>query len=133
MKEQNNQQQPSVAEETAKTTEQASAVKPEYIPKYTVKKIKETDGFQFKELSYREVVFEDMVAAQRISGQSEGNQFNLAIIALTCVFDGKTAAYEDLQKLKWGDFLELRSLLTGCDWMGSEEQLSYSLGKLGLI
>lgn len=120
-------------EEVNQSKEQAAEVKPAYVPKYTIKKKEETEGFQFKELSYREVVFEDMIAAQRISGESEGNQFNLAIVAQTCEFDGKKATYEDLQKLKWADFLELRSLLTDCDWMGSAEQLSYSLGKLGLI
>lgn len=120
-------------EKIVEKIEASEASKPAYVPKYTIKKKEETVGFQFKELSYREVVFEDMIAAQRISGESEGNQFNLAIVAQTCEFDGKKATYEDLQKLKWADFLELRSLLTDCDWMGSAEQLSYSLGKLGLI
>lgn len=111
---------------------QVEEIKPKYAPKYTVKKIKETKGFEFKEVGYREVVFGDMTNAQRISGESDGNQFTLAIIALTCEFDGKPATFEDLQTLKWADFLELSGLVQSTDWMGTDEQLSFSLGRLGL-
>lgn len=116
------------------TSEVKAEAKPAYAPKYQIKKAETAaKHFEFKELSYREVTFEDMLQAQRISGENDGNAFKLAIVAQTCEFDGKKATYEDLQKLRWSDFLELQGLLTDCDWMGSPEQLSYSLGKLGLI
>ena len=123
-------------EEVANKMDEKYEAKPAYAPKYQIKKASAGSAskhFEFKELSYREVTFEDMLAAQRISGENDGNAFKLAIVAQTCEFDGKKATYEDLQKLRWSDFLELQGLLTDCDWMGSQEQLSYSLGKLGLI
>ena len=123
------------AEEIVNKIDEQEEKKVAYLPKYRIKKADTADSkhFEFKELSYREVTFEDMLAAQRISGENDGNAFKLAIVAQTCEFDGKKATYEDLQKLRWSDFLELQGLLTDCDWMGSQEQLSYSLGKLGLI
>lgn len=108
--------------------------KPAYVPKYQINKSgSAAKHFEFKELTYREVTFEDMLQAQRISGENDGNAFKLAIVAQTCTFDGKQVTYEDLKALRWSDFLELQGLLTDSDWMGSQEQLSYSLGRLGLI
>jgi hypothetical protein len=89
--------------------------------------------FAFKNVTYREVVFEDMITAQRVCGKAEGNEFTMAIVAQVCEFDGKKATYEDLQRMRWGDFLELQGHIMDSDWMGSKEQLSSSLEKLGLI
>lgn len=123
-------------EDMANKIDKQEEKKAVYAPKYSIKKASAgsaTKHFEFNELTYREVTFEDMLAAQRISGESDGNGFKLAIVAQTCEFDGKKATYEDLQKMRWSDFLELQGLLTSSDWMGSQEQLSYSLGRLGLL
>jgi methyl coenzyme M reductase alpha subunit len=138
----NSNETASVAEVIGATTEQATTeqatteqAKPAYVPKFQIKKAEAAAAkhFEFKELGYREVTFEDMLQAQRISGENDGNGFKLAIMAQVCTFDGKQVTYEDLKALRWSDFLELQGMLGNSDWMGSQEQLSYSLGKLGLL
>jgi hypothetical protein len=133
----NSNETASVAEVIGAKTEQATTeqAKPAYVPKFQIKKTEAAAAkhFEFKELGYREVTFEDMLQAQRISGESDGNGFKLAIMAQVCTFDGKLVTYEDLKALRWSDFLELQGMLGNSDWMGSQEQLSYSLGKLGLL
>ncbi len=98
--------------------------------KVTVKKNEKS--LKFKEIDAREAVVEDMLNAQRASGEVEGVGFNMAVVAEICTFDGKKLTMEDLRKMPATDFLQLQTELMLGGAMGSEELLSSLQEKLGL-
>ena len=98
--------------------------------KVTVKKNEKS--LKFKDVEAREAVVEDMLNAQRASGEVEGVGFNMAIVAEICTFDGKKLTMEDLRKMPATDFLQLQTELMLGGAMGSEELLSSLQEKLGL-
>jgi hypothetical protein len=98
--------------------------------KVTVKKSE--DHPTFENIEAREALVEDMLNAQRASGESEGVGFNMALAAEICTFDGKKLTYEDLRKVRATDFLSLQLELTSQGALGSKELLSFLQEKLGL-
>ena len=59
--------------------------------KVTVKKSE--DHPKFENIEAREALVEDMLNAQRASGESEGVGFNMALAAEICTFDGKKLTF----------------------------------------
>ncbi len=96
--------------------------------KITVKK--QENPLRFENIEAREALVEDMLAAQRISGESEGIGFNMALTAEICLFDGKKLTYEDVRKITASDFLSLQLELADQGALGSKELLSYLQEKL---
>ena len=87
---------------------------------------------KFENIEAREALVQDMLNAQRASGESEGVAFNTALAAEICTFDGKKLTFEDLTKMKASDFLSLQLDLTSLGALGSKELLSSLAEKLGL-
>ena len=98
--------------------------------KLTVKKIE--NPMKFENVEAREALAEDMLNAQRVSGEMEGLAFSMALMAGICTFDGKTLTYEDLRKMPATDFLSLQTDLMLSGAMGSQELLLLLQEKLGL-
>lgn len=98
--------------------------------KVTVKK--NENPLKFENIEAREALVEDMLNAQRASGESEGVGFNMALMAEICTFDGKKLTYEDLRQMPASDFLSLQIELTSLGALGSKELLSFLQEKLGL-
>ncbi len=73
--------------------------------------IKKVEGdkkpLDIKEVEIRDALVEDLIAAERIAGSPQGFHFLLAVISLVATFDGKTLVFEDLERLKGRDFLDL--------------------------
>ena len=78
----------------------------------------------FENIEAREALVEDMLNAQRASGESEGVGFNMALAAEICTFDGQKKTFEDLRKMRASDFLSLQLELTIQGALGSKELLS---------
>jgi len=78
----------------------------------------------FENIEAREALVEDMLNAQRASGESEGVAFNMALTAEICTFDGQKKTFEDLRKMRASDFLSLQLELTVQGALGSKELLS---------
>lgn len=78
----------------------------------------------FENVEAREALVEDMLNAQRASGESEGVGFNMALAAEICTFDGQKKTFEDLRKMRASDFLSLQLELTIQGALGSKELLS---------
>jgi hypothetical protein len=78
----------------------------------------------FEHIEAREALVEDMLNAQRASGESEGIAFNMALAAEICTFDGQKKTFEDLRKMRASDFLSLQLELTIQGALGSKELLS---------
>ncbi len=98
--------------------------------KVTVKK--QENRLEFKNVEAREALVEDMLNAQRSSGEIEGVAFSMGLMAEICTFDGKKLTVEDLRKLPATDFLSLQTELMLAGAMGSQELLSSLQEKLGL-
>lgn len=98
--------------------------------KVTVNKAE--NPLSFENIEAREALVEDMLNAQRASGESEGVGFNMALAAEICTFDGKKLTFEDIRKMKATDFLSLQLELSSQGALGSKELLSYLQEKLGL-
>lgn len=95
--------------------------------------LKKADNpLSFENVEAREALVEDMLNAQRASGENEGIGFNMALAAEICTFDGKKLTFEDLHKMKASDFLSLQLDLTALGAMGSKELLLSLAEKLGL-
>ena len=85
-------------------------------------------GFTFKQCESREATMQDMVNAEMISGTMKGWRFNVALMAVTCKFDGKSVPFEDLLTMSSADFLEVN--MAGLTELQSLlKQLSGSNGK----
>jgi len=78
----------------------------------------------FDNVEAREATVQDMMNAQRASGEAEGPAFNAALTAEICTFDGKKLTFEDLAKMRATDFLSLYLELTIEGALGSKELLS---------
>lgn len=94
--------------------------------------VKKAEGLKFENVEAREAEVQDMLNAQRASGKTEGIDYTIALFSEICLFDGKKLTVEDLRKLSMSDFLELQNGLMDGGIMGSTEQLSALLEKLGL-
>lgn len=79
---------------------------------------------KFENIEAREALVQDMLNAQRASGEPEGVAFNTALAAEICTFDGKKLTFEDLAQMKASDFLSLQLELTIQGALGSKELLS---------
>lgn len=90
--------------------------------KVTVKKAE--NPLLFEKVEAREALVQDMMNAQRASGEAEGPAFNAALTAEICTFDGKKLTYEDLAGMRAADFLSLYLELTIEGALGSKELLS---------
>lgn len=117
--------------EKTKTAATPEAGKAATAKKFNVVIEESNTALKFESVTARKVEAGDLLAAQRVSGQNQGNEFTRAIMAEVCKFDGKKLAYEDLQHLLFEDFLELQSQLMDLAWMGSDEQLSSFLERYG--
>lgn len=98
--------------------------------KVTVKK--QENPLRFENVEAREALVEDMLNAQRSSGELEGVAFSMGLIAEICTFDGKKLTMEDIRKMPATDFLSLQTELMLAGAMGSRELLSSLQEKLGL-
>lgn len=98
--------------------------------KVTVKK--QENSLTFENIEAREALVEDMLNAQRVSGEAEGAAFNAALVAEICTFDGKKLTWEDVQKMRASDFLSLQLELAEQGALGSKELLLYLQEKLAL-
>lgn len=98
--------------------------------KVTVKK--NDNPLKVENVEAREALVEDMLNAQRASGESEGVGFNTALAAEICTFDGKKLTFEDLRLMPAQDFLSIQLELITQGAMGSKELLSFLQEKLGL-
>ena len=98
--------------------------------KVTVKK--QEHSLKFENVEARESLVEDMLNAQRASGEMEGIGFSMGLIAEICTFDGKKLTIEDLRKMPATDFLSLQTELMSAGALGSQELLLSLAEKLGL-
>lgn len=55
----------------------------------------------------REITVNDLVAAERITGRTEGWAFSAAVASQVTKFDGKNLPPEEVQRLPKKDFLDL--------------------------
>ena len=95
--------------------------------------VKKSEGLlKFENVEAREALVEDMLNAQRASGETDGIGFNMALMGEICTFDGKKLTFEDLRKLPATDFLSVQIELSSQGALGSKELLSYLQEKLGL-
>lgn len=93
-----------------------------------IKKTKATDILRFKEVEMREASVEDEIQAVKISGVDQGYDFQLALLAVLCTFDGQKYVMEDLKKLSRADFLQLLKALTGLKQEDLQKMSSDSSG-----
>ena len=93
------------------TTGKAEVNKKETAPKFKVKKVENANVFKFQEVEYRNALVADSINAEKVSGQSEGIEFLLALMAECCTFDGKKVVYEQIRQMESDDFLELSEAL----------------------
>lgn len=67
----------------------------------------------YEKVEMREPKVADMIAAQRISGQSEGAAYEAALLAQICTFDGKKLQMEDVTELEMEFFFQLKDSMLG--------------------
>lgn len=89
----------------------------------------ERKPLEINEAKMRDVIVEDMIAAERIAGKPQGFDFLLAVISQVATFDGKTLVPEDLAGLKGKDFLDLAEELGLMDAETLQNELSTLSGK----
>lgn len=63
--------------------------------------------FKPQNVEIQDVLVEDLITAERVSGKSSGFQFLAAVAAAACIFDGKREPAEEVQRMEMDDFLEL--------------------------
>lgn len=78
-----------------------------------ITKVKDEKFLRFENVEMKECGVEDEEKAFKIAGVAEGYDFQLALLAQLCTFDGKKYVMEDLRKMSRADFLDLVRALTG--------------------
>ena len=79
--------------------------------------------FEFTDVEIDEPTVQDEMMAVKISGDEQGYDFILALLAQVCTFDGKKHTMEDLRSMKRTDFLQLTQALRGKKSEDSEKTL----------
>lgn len=72
-----------------------------------IKRVQTRKPLEFTEVTIEEPLVKDEEEAYKISGQEKGYDFQCALIAQVCKFDGKKLVMEDIKRMKRDDFLEL--------------------------
>lgn len=73
------------------------------------------DKSEFNNVEIREPVMQDVINAERITGRTDGVEFQLALLSQCGTFDGRTLPPEDLRGLSMKDFLSISTELLGTD------------------
>lgn len=95
-----------------------------------IKKVKgDKKPLVVKEVEIRESLVEDLIAAERISGKTQGFEFLAAVLSQVGMFDGQAQPPEELKRLPTKDFLELAGELGLTDTATSPDTSSISSGK----
>jgi hypothetical protein len=89
----------------------------------------EKKPLEINEVKIRDALVEDLINAERIAGKPQGFHFLLAVIAQVATFDGKELVFEDLERLKGKDFLDLSEELGLMDAEALQNELSTSSRK----
>lgn len=76
---------------------------------------KATGRLSFREVEMNEPLMEDVILAERITGKTDGVEFQLALLAQVGIFDGKKLPPEELRGLSMKDFLSISTELLGTD------------------
>lgn len=82
---------------------------------------KSENALQFKEVTVREPLVEDLMEAQKYGSDT---QTSAALVAQICTFDGKRLTMEEVARLPLNSFLELSATLTSRGLLGSKELFS---------
>ncbi len=90
---------------------------------------------QFTKIEIREALMSDVIQAERMTGKTDGMEFQLALLSQVGTFDGEKLPPEGLQGLSMKDFLSISTELLGADMRDLLTALlgqpSTSLGKPG--
>jgi len=78
-----------------------------------IQKVKDASILKFTDVVMKEATILDEIKAVKIAGTDKGYDFQLALVAQLCTFDGKKYVMEDLKQLDRADFLELLMALSG--------------------
>lgn len=68
-----------------------------------------------KEVEIIEPLMENVILAERITGKTDGVEFQLALLSQLGTFDGEKLPPEELRRLSMKDFLSIASELLGTD------------------
>jgi hypothetical protein len=58
---------------------------------------------------------EDVILAERVTGKTDGVEFQLALLSQVGTFDGQKLPMEELRRLSMKDFLSIAEQLLGTD------------------
>lgn len=96
-------------------------------------KITKTENRAFRpaDVTVREPLVEDMIAAERISGKTQGFEFLAALMSQTATFDGERVPIEDVRRLSSADFLSIAAELDIADATALPSESSTSSAKDG--
>lgn len=86
-------------------------------------------ALKIEEVNLRKPIVADLIAAERISGKSQGFEFLAAVVSQVGKFDGKSLLPEDLQRMSGNDFLSLSTELDLVDQPTLPKELSTLSGK----
>lgn len=75
----------------------------------------ESKSFKPEAVEIREPLVDDLIAAERISGKSQGFEFLSAVASQVCTFDGVKQPPEEVRRLSSKDFLSLADELDIAD------------------
>ena len=85
--------------------------------------------FNPEAVEIREPLVEDLIAAERITGKTEGYEFAVAVISQVATFDGRPVPPEEVRRLPKADFLSLLGELDITDAQTLPSEPSTSSGK----
>ena len=68
-----------------------------------------------KEVEINEPLMDDVILAERVTGKTDGVDFQLALLSQVGTFDGQKLPMEDLRRLSMKDFLSISQELLGMD------------------
>jgi hypothetical protein len=83
----------------------------------------------FEVVEIREPLMEDVVIAERISGKTDGVDFQLALLSQIGTFDGEAKVYEDLRQLPMKDFMTITAHVFNEEIRAVMKKLSESVEK----
>ena len=78
-----------------------------------ITKIAAVKPFTFDKVEMTETCVEDFIQAERMAGRPDGYEFSLAVMSVSCKFDGVGQPPEELRKMRSSDFLELSTAING--------------------
>jgi hypothetical protein len=70
---------------------------------------------RFERVEIREPLMQDVILAERVTGKTEGVEFQLALLSQVGTFDGQRLPPEELKGVSMQDFLAISTELLGSD------------------